>query len=199
MQVLDCSASDHQNRFGGDLHETCFCPQAHDEAQLMKRNLSKFSVMLIAAILIAGNASTLVWATEAAKPERATEITVYKSPSCGCCTQWAEHLQADGFEVQVETVSETYSIKSNLGVPPLLDSCHTAVVGDYWVEGHVPADLIRKLLEEKPADIKGLVVLGMVPGSPGMESPQAKKYQILRVDDEGLVSVYATREGNSRP
>jgi hypothetical protein len=164
--------------------------------RMMKRNLSKYSVLLIAAILIAGTASSLVWAAETAKPESATEITVYKSPSCGCCTQWVEHLQADGFEVQVETVNETYSIKSNLGVPPLLGSCHTAVVGDYWVEGHVPADLIRKLLEEKPADIKGLVVLGMVPGSPGMESPQAKKYQILRVDDEGLVSVYATREGN---
>ena len=164
--------------------------------RMMKRNLSEFSVLLIAAILIAGTASSLVWAAETAKPESAPEITVYKSPSCGRCTQWAEHLRADGFEVQVETVNETDSINSNLGVPQQLGSCHTAVVGDYWVEGHVPADLIRKLLEEKPADIKGIAVPGMVPGTPGMESAQPKKYQVLKVDDEGLVSVYATREGS---
>jgi hypothetical protein len=124
-------------------------------------------------------------------------ITVYKTPMCGCCTQWVEHLQADGFKVQVETVEETHTVQSNLGVPQQLGSCHTAVVGNYWVEGHVPADLIRKLLEEKPTHIKGIAVPGMVPGSPGMESPHPVKYEILSVDDKGQVAVYATRDGDS--
>lgn len=125
-------------------------------------------------------------------------ITVYKTAMCGCCTKWVEHLQADGFAVQVETVEETNTVQSKLGIPRQLGSCHTAVVGDYWVEGHVPADLIRKLLEEKPANIKGIAVPGMVPGSPGMEAPQPMKFQVLSVDDQGRVDVYAVRDGDSQ-
>ncbi len=163
--------------------------------KMFKRNLSRFSVMLIAAALIAGNTSSMVWAAETAKPGSTTEITVYKSPSCGCCSQWVEHLQADGFKVQVEMVHDTATIKSKLGMPQEVRSCHTAMVGDYWVEGHVPADLIRKLLDEEPADIKGIAVPGMVPGSPGMGSVPSAKYQVLSVDDQGQVAVYATIEG----
>jgi len=166
--------------------------------KMFKHNLSKFSVMLMASVLIAGNAISVVWAAETAPPESAPEITVYKSPSCGCCSQWVAHLQANGFKVQVETMNDTSAIKSKLGVPQHLRSCHTAVVGGYWVEGHVPADLIRKLLEEKPADIKGIAVPGMVPGSPGMASAQPEPYQVLSVDDKGQVAVYAAREGQSQ-
>jgi hypothetical protein len=125
-------------------------------------------------------------------------ITVYKTAMCGCCTQWVEHLQADGFKVQVETVEETHTVQSNLGVPQQLGSCHTAVVGNYWVEGHVPADLIWNLLEEKLANVKGIAVPGMVPGSPGMESPQPMQFQVLSVDDQGRVAVYAVSDGDSQ-
>jgi hypothetical protein len=127
------------------------------------------------------------------------EITVYKAPMCGCCTKWVEHLEHSGLEVEVITVDETQTVRDRFGVPHELASCHTAVAGDYWVEGHVPADLVQQLLRERPSDIQGIAVPGMPAGSPGMESSQPVTYQVLSVDDSGEVDVYATREGRSSP
>lgn len=101
----------------------------------------------------------------------AADIVVYKSPNCGCCGKWVEHIQQAGFSVDVENVRDVAPIKRELRVPAGIQSCHTAKVGDYLVEGHVPADVVRRMLEEKP-DIKGLAVPGMPMGSPGMEGPR---------------------------
>ena len=94
-------------------------------------------------------------------------ITVYKTPSCGCCVKWVEYLQKEGFEVKAVNRDDLAPIKQRAGVPPAMSSCHTALVDGYVVEGHVPAQAIRKLLQERP-DTLGLAVPGMPANSPGM-------------------------------
>ena len=94
-------------------------------------------------------------------------ITVYKTPSCGCCVKWVEYLQKEGFEVRAVNRDDLAPIKQRAGVPPAMSSCHTALVDGYVVEGHVPAQAIRKLLKERP-DTRGLAVPGMPANSPGM-------------------------------
>ena len=122
------------------------------------------------------------------------EATVYKSPTCGCCTKWVEHMQKNGFTVKTHDVDDVATYKKKYGVPDRLGSCHTALVtGGYAVEGHVPADLIAKLVRERPKNIVGLAVPGMPQGSPGMETGVVDKYEILAFDRSGKTTVYARR------
>jgi hypothetical protein len=104
------------------------------------------------------------------------------------------HLRASGFEVREENVGDLVPVKQRLGVPAALQSCHTAVIGDYVVEGHVPADLIRRLLRERPP-VLGLAVPGMPVGAPGMETPGrlAERYDVLTFDRSGRTTVFARR------
>jgi len=104
------------------------------------------------------------------------------------------HLQANGFNVDKRDVSEAQlsEIKNKYGVPERLQSCHTAVIQGYVIEGHVPADLIARVLKEKPA-IRGLAVPGMPAGSPGMEGPKAERYDVLSFDKQGRIAIYARR------
>ena len=123
-----------------------------------------------------------------------TAIMVYKSPTCGCCTKWIDHLEANGFEVSAVDVRDTWPVKEKHGVPAELASCHTAVVGPYVVEGHVPADDVARLLRERP-DVKGLAVPDMPLGSPGMEASDPsrhERYEVLSFDAEGKVEVFET-------
>ncbi|MBL0891915.1 MAG: DUF411 domain-containing protein [Gemmatimonadaceae bacterium] len=120
-------------------------------------------------------------------------MVVYKDPNCGCCSQWIDHVRKAGFTVDVKDTSDMDSMKSAIGLPAALASCHTAKVGPYIVEGHVPADLIVKLLREKPAG-RGLAVPGMPVGSPGMEMGNRKDpYDVLLFDAKGKTTVYAKR------
>ncbi len=122
-----------------------------------------------------------------------TPITVYKTPTCGCCKEWVTHMQGAGFAVKVVDMNDLSEVKHNAGVPPRLQSCHTALVGTYVIEGHVPADLVRKMLKDKPS-IVGLAVPGMVTGSPGMEQGDAKvPYEVIAFAKDGKTSVYAKR------
>ena len=100
-------------------------------------------------------------------------ITVYKTPSCGCCVKWVEYLQKEGFEVKIVNRDDLTSIKQREGVPTAMSSCHTALVDGYVIEGHVPAQAIRKLLKERP-DTRGLAVPGMPANSPGMGEMDGK-------------------------
>lgn len=119
------------------------------------------------------------------------KMIAYRSPTCGCCELWVEHMRAAGFEVDIKVVSNLATIKSDAGVPPGKGSCHTAKVGDYYVEGHVPAADIKRLLTERP-DARGLTVPGMVAGSPGMEQSGRKDpYDVLLIENDGSTSVYA--------
>ncbi|HEY9516833.1 MAG TPA: DUF411 domain-containing protein [Gemmatimonadaceae bacterium] len=121
-----------------------------------------------------------------------TPITVYKDPSCGCCTKWIDHLRAHGFAVTARDMDDMDEVKATFGVPGKLQSCHTATLGSYVVEGHVPADVIQKMLKERPK-ILGLAVPGMPVGSPGMEGGRAQHYDVVAFERNGKTSVYAKR------
>jgi hypothetical protein len=122
----------------------------------------------------------------------ADTIVVYKTPTCGCCSDWVDHAREYGFTVIAHDLNDLTAVKRQLGVPPGRISCHTSVVRGYTVEGHVPADLIQKMLAEKPR-IRGLTVPGMPMGSPGMEGPWKDDYDVLAFDDAGNIYVYARR------
>ena len=118
-------------------------------------------------------------------------MTVYKSPSCGCCKDWVKHVEKGGFKVTVKDLADVNPIKKDMGVPLALASCHTAVVGAYVIEGHVPADLIDKMLAAKPA-WRGLTIPGMPQSAPGMDIP-GQKYDVLLFTSDGKTKVYASR------
>lgn len=120
-------------------------------------------------------------------------MTVYKTPACGCCKDWIKHVEGAGFKVKAVDMDDLTAAKRSAGVPQALESCHTALVGPYVVEGHVPADLIKKMLDEKPK-LAGLAVPGMVVGSPGMEQGNVRQpYAIIAFTRGGQSSVYARR------
>lgn len=119
-------------------------------------------------------------------------VVVHKSPTCGCCGAWVDHMRAAGFQVEVRNSDDLSPIKQSLGVPEDKMSCHTAQVGPYFVEGHVPAEDIKRLLAEK-SDAKGLTVPGMPAGSPGMETPDGRTqpYTVELVHADGTAEPFA--------
>ena len=120
-------------------------------------------------------------------------MTVYKSPTCGCCKNWVAYMQRAGFTVKTVDLEDLTAVKRDAGVPDALQSCHTALVGAYVVEGHVPADLVTKMLNEKPK-ITGIAVPGMPLGSPGMEQGQVRHpYDVIAFERSGKTSIYAKR------
>lgn len=130
-----------------------------------------------------------------AQPQRAaaakTAVSVYKSPTCGCCEKWVEHMRAHGFAVTATNMPDVTALKTKHGVPEQLRSCHTSLVGGYVIEGHVPAEDIRRLLRERPA-IVGLAAPGMPAGSPGMDMPGAPAFDVIAFDRDGRTKVFAT-------
>ncbi len=124
-----------------------------------------------------------------------TEIQVYKTPTCGCCNDWIKYLQDNGYTVKSTDVTDTSPIRARFGLPAKYGSCHTAVVGGYVVEGHVPVREIRRLLTEKPTAV-GIAVPEMPIGSPGMDGPvyqdQKDPYDVLLVLPDGSSKVYAS-------
>jgi len=119
------------------------------------------------------------------------KMTVYKTPSCGCCKDWIKYMQGEGFATSVVDLNDLSDIKRSSGVPASLESCHTALVGAFVIEGHVPADLVKKLLAEK-SKLAGLAVPGMPLGAPGM-GPVPKPYDVIAWDRAGQTSVFAKR------
>jgi hypothetical protein len=119
-------------------------------------------------------------------------IAVYKDPGCECCVRWIKHLSANGFVATARDSTDMASVKRTMGVPDELQSCHTAVVGKYVIEGHVPADAIKKLLAENLA-VMGLAVPGMPMGSPGMEGATKQPYNVLAFERDGKTRVYMKR------
>jgi hypothetical protein len=118
------------------------------------------------------------------------QITVWKTPNCGCCEDWVAHLQKSGFQVVTNDVPDTAPMRQKLGLPAKFGSCHTAQLGAYVLEGHVPAREVRRLLREKPKAI-GLAVPGMPVGSPGMEMGDARDaHDVLLVQTDGSTRVY---------
>lgn len=146
------------------------------------------------------NGRDLIWrvavvaalaAGTSAVPAAAQEITVYETPTCGCCVAWDRHLHGNGFKVTTRVMSDVSPIKDKYRVPNALRSCHTAVVGDYVIEGHVPADTIKRLLRERPL-AAGLAAPGMPKSAPGMDMP-GEPYSVMRFSSFGMSAVYERR------
>lgn len=108
----------------------------------------------------------------------AEDVVVFKSPTCGCCSDWVDHMQKNGFSVEVHNLRNMNPIKVEYGIPRNLQTCHTAKIGGYVIEGHLPAGDIQRLLKERP-NITGLTAPGMPIGSPGMEGPRKAPYDVL--------------------
>ena len=119
------------------------------------------------------------------------KMTVYKTPDCGCCKDWIKYMQGQGFTVAAMDMNDLSEIKRSSGVPPKLESCHTALVGGYVIEGHVPADLVKRILAGKPR-IAGLAVPGMPVDAPGMGTGKTP-YDVIAWDKAGTTTVFAKR------
>ena len=146
---------------------------------------SKGSNMIERRLLLqaAGAVAMLGWVPRVSA-QGAAVVKVYKSPTCGCCGEWVKHVRAGGLQVEVHELADVSPIRDRYGVPGKLASCHTAVVGGYAIEGHVPVADIKRLLQERPKVI-GLAVPGMVAGSPGMEQGSPQRYATLAFDARG--------------
>ena len=146
---------------------------------------------MLSGLLLLGSAATLgAWR---AAPAPLPVMQVVKSASCGCCGKWVEYMRKEGFTVTVENRDEFTALKRANGVTADLESCHTAFVGGYVIEGHVPADLVKKLLADHPAGVRGLSAPGMPQSAPGMDIPTKEKYTIYQFDVRGRSTVYAVR------
>ncbi|MFQ5328624.1 MAG: DUF411 domain-containing protein [Thermodesulfobacteriota bacterium] len=146
--------------------------------QIVKGSIVGFFVMLILA------STTL-----------AADVKMYKSPYCGCCTSWSDHLESGGFAVSTEKRDDMDAIKARHGIPIHLRSCHTALVDGYIIEGHVPLSDIKRMLKERP-DIKGLTVPGMPIGSPGMEQGNRRdRFNVLAIRKDGSTYLYNSYPG----
>lgn len=125
----------------------------------------------------------------------AQTVEVWKSPTCGCCNYWIDHLKANGFETKANDTGNS-AVHHTLNLQPELRACHSAEVGGYLIEGHVPAEDIKRLLAEKPVDAVGLIAPGMPMGSPGMDQPKhnnvKEQYDVLLLKKDGSTSVFNT-------
>lgn len=144
----------------------------------MKRRQFLWSVVAVGSIAMAGSARAA-----------GESILVYKDPNCGCCQGWADAMKAAGFSVKIENVDDIDAIKQRFAIPGQLQSCHTAIVAGYYLEGHVPLDAVTRLLAERPA-VAGLAVPGMPSGSLGMGDDPGASYDVLAVAKDGSSKVF---------
>ena len=149
--------------------------------------------MLLCSLAFSNAYAQSIWDTPSVDlKDTKMDIEVYRSPTCGCCGKWLEHLKKHGFNVHDNVVDDVQGIKNKYAVSAALASCHTAIINGYVVEGHVPAGDIKSMLQSK-ANIKGLAVPGMVAGSPGMEMGDRKApFKVIAFDKEGQLTVYKT-------
>ncbi len=161
-------------------------------ATACSKKTQESSAQTVAADAAALAAQVASVATTSVPSADAPHIKVYKDANCGCCKAWIEHLQQNGFVVEAMDMPDLSAVKTRYGVKEEIQACHTGIVNGYAIEGHVPADVILKMLKEKPA-IAGLAVPGMPAGSPGMEGAIKEKYDVLTFDRAGRTTVYATR------
>lgn len=153
-----------------------------------RNHLKAFGIGLVLAVIGIGAYFQFGPSASAEQPT----VTVYKSPSCNCCGEWVSHMRDQGFSIDVESKLNVKPVKEQVGVPSSLAACHTAVVDGYVVEGHVPADEVKRLLREQP-DVRGLAVPGMPVGSPGMErGNRVDPYDVLTFTPDGDTTVFAS-------
>lgn len=147
--------------------------------------MNKLAAIIIGgSLLLVGGLLVFAQTFEVEKSPTAQELVLHKSPTCGCCGVWGNHMSRKGYEVETRMQSDMAATKAELGVPASLESCHTAQVGGYIVEGHIPEEVIEKLLASKP-DIKGIGMPGMPAGSPGMPGPKTDEFVIYEIEKSG--------------
>lgn len=152
----------------------------------MKSNLL-VGVLVVAVIGVVGVMATQAFTKGNTVSETLANgllATIYKSPSCGCCGQYAAYLEKKGYGIDIEGIADMQAIKEQYGVPYELESCHTMAIDGYVVEGHVPEEAVQKLLAERP-DIKGIGMAGMPSGSPGMPGPKTADFVIYEITHDG--------------
>ena len=154
-------------------------------ADALTAGVSRRALLLGLAMVGSGVALTRGASAQAAK----APITVWKSPTCGCCGGWVDYMRGKGYQVSVNLVDDPDTIKASFGVPESVYSCHTAKIGDYLVEGHVPEAAVAKLMAERP-DLKGIALPGMLPGSPGMDGTPGI-YHIVGFEAGGRIHHFA--------
>jgi hypothetical protein len=148
------------------------------------------AITVLAVIAGMGVGAAAAHVVAAAQDAPLPTMLVYKSPTCGCCTAWVDHVRQAGFRVVVRDTVDVQPVKDRWGVPRTLASCHTARVGGYAIEGHVPADVIKRLLKQRPA-VAGIAVPGMPMGSPGMEGGRPEPYDVVSFEKQGKTAVYS--------
>lgn len=153
----------------------------------------KFIVAAAACIVLTSVSISLAddEASSVTEQHDQNHVIMHKNPGCGCCDKWAEHMRSAGFTVTSIEDPDIYAFKETRKIPGPLMSCHTAIVGDYFVEGHVPANDILQLLREKPAHVTGIAVPGMPLGSPGMEHSHPQSFNTVALLSDGSAYVYA--------
>jgi len=146
-----------------------------------------FSLFLVFSLPVMADSE---WDKAAFHLEKETDITVYRSPDCQCCHKWIKHLETHNFNVLDEVTHNLAEVKEKVGIPTVMGSCHTAIVDGYLIEGHVPADDIKRLLLKKP-NIKGLSVPQMPVGTPGMEMGEKKDmFTVISFDEAGNYRIF---------
>ncbi len=151
------------------------------------------AVALFVSVAACSESTDLVRSLDSAEPSSATvTLDVYKSPTCGCCEKWIEHIEASTFDAKVHHPTDLNKVKLDNGIASRYHSCHTAISADGYVfEGHIPAQTIERFLAEKPPNVIGLAVPGMPVGSPGMEmGTRHDDYDVLLLKKDGDVEVY---------
>lgn len=154
--------------------------------------------LFLTALLLASPTVACAEDSADSKLERMMALTVYKTPTCGCCGKWVEHIEGAGFDVTVKEMDNLSSVKRSQGIAPTHQSCHTAVsdAGGYVFEGHVPAKYMEAFLADPPEGARGLVVPAMPVGSPGMEyGDQFSPYDVLLLKADGTYDVFAHVSG----
>lgn len=155
---------------------------------------SRFLAYASLIILIAGGAIWYIMDDYYAQAKNGgngqVDIVMYKNEGCQCCDKWAEYMQGSGYSVKSIASSNLYAVKAEEGIPRNMGACHTAIAGDYVIEGHVPAEDIMRLLKEQP-DAAGLVVPGMPASSPGMNTALNEPYKVYLLKNDGSTEVYA--------
>ncbi|MEE4377138.1 MAG: DUF411 domain-containing protein [Candidatus Competibacteraceae bacterium] len=156
---------------------------------LMGHKAMKQKILYLSIFLLLAFTGLLIWNPPwiQKNPGLATAaqaVTVYRSPTCGCCENYADYLEGKGFKVDLIETNDLDRIKAKYGIPSHFKSCHTTVMGDYVVEGHIPVEVVHKLLDEKPA-VAGIAMPGMPSGSPGMPGAKREKFRVYSFDAKG--------------
>jgi hypothetical protein len=155
------------------------------------RIVPKHRLLMLLLLPVFSPANAQDAAIDSVEDETRAHVVMHKNPGCGCCEIWADHLRAHGLTVASVPDDDILRFKADHDIPRPLMSCHTAVVAGYFVEGHVPADDILRLLREKPAHVKGIAVPGMPLGSPGMEHPRPQDFNTIALLSDGSAYVFA--------